>query len=47
MRSLSDLIVTFPERQERECPVNEQLQSMEAFEIIVKTWRAASELVAH
>jgi hypothetical protein len=27
--------------------LNEQLQSMEAFEIIVKTWRAPSELVAH
>jgi hypothetical protein len=27
--------------------LNEQLQSMDAFEIIVKTWRAASELVAH
>ena len=31
----------------RENVVNEQLQSMEAFEIIVKTWRAASELVPH
>ncbi len=27
--------------------VNEQLQAMEAFEIIVKTWRASSEVVAH
>lgn len=43
---LSTLLLPFMNARS-ENVLNEHQQSMEAFEIIVKTWRAASELVAH